>query len=258
MRRPPNSVRKCFFVSILLSVLLPVTALADAPAFDRPGINFAPSVLLPGSFDWEQGLPDLQRNTTDGVRTTAYTADTTVRFGLTSTLEFQIAGALWNRLDVSGGGMNQHSEGAGDTRLALKWAPALSAKDWSLGVLGSLTLDTGAAAFTNGRPILSLGAVLGRDLGSGRSFDAYANVDHSGGVNTWTVAGTFGFPISGNLDGFVEVGRAFGGGASTSVAGTGLTWLFHDRVQFDLYGRCGLTSRSPDLQAGFGISVFWN
>jgi len=29
-------------------------------------------------------------------------------------------------------------------------------------------------------------------------------------------------------------------------------------VQFDLYALRGLTARSPDLQAGFGISVFWN
>jgi hypothetical protein len=252
-----DHVRMNILVSGLLCMLVPVAARADAPAFDRPGIAFSPAVLPAGSFDWEQGLPDLQYDNTDGIRSTFYTADTTVRLGLTSTLEAQVAGSLWNRLDLRAAGMASQVAGAGDTRLALKWVPALSIKDLSLGVLGSLTMDTGSAAFTNGRPIYSLGAVLGRDLGAGRSMAAYANVDHSGGSNVWTLSSNLGFPIRGNVGGYVEAGRVFGGGISSTVAGGGLTWLLHERVQFDLYARRGLTSRSPDLQAGFGFSVFW-
>lgn len=233
-------------------------AFADAPAFDRPGIAFATSVLPSGSFDWEQGLPDLQRDNANGVRSTSYSADTTLRLGLTSTLEAQLAGSLWNRIDLRAAGISTRDEGAGDTKLALKWAPKLSSKDVSFAVLGSITLVTGASAFTNGRPIVSLGATIARDLGAGRSLAMYANVDRSGGTATWTLSPNFGFPISGNLGGYVEAGHTFGGGTSSTVAGGGLTWLLHDRVQFDLYGLRGLTSQSPDLQAGFGISVFCN
>jgi hypothetical protein len=232
-------------------------AQADAPAFDRPGISFATSVLPPGSFDWEQGLPDLVRDSMDGVRSTTYTADTTLRLGLTSTLEIQLAGSLWNRIDLRAAGTLMRSEGAGDTKFALKWAPTLSGKDLALAVLGSVTVDTGSTAFTNGRPIVSLGATVTRDLGDGRSVAMYANVDRSGGVDTWTLSPNFSFPIKGNLGGYVEAGHVFGGGASSTVAGGGLTWLLHDCVQFDLYGLRGLTLRSPDVQAGFGISVFW-
>jgi hypothetical protein len=238
-------------------LLCAIPAHADAPAFDRPGISFATSVLPPGSFDWEQGLPDLARDSMDGVRSTTYTADTTLRLGLTSTLEMQLAGSLWNRLDLRVAGVTMRSEGAGDTKFALKWAPSLSGKDVTLAVLASVTVDTGAAAFTNGRPIVSLGATVARDLGDGRSIAMYANVDRSGGVDTWTLSPNFGFPISGNLGGYIEAGHTFGGGASSTVAGGGLTWLLHDRVQFDLYGLRGLTSRSPDVQAGFGVSVFF-
>ncbi len=230
---------------------------ADAPAFDRPGISFATSVLPAGSFDWEQGLPDFAHDNADGVRSTDYTADTTFRFGLTSTLEVQLASSLWNRLDQRAGGMSFHDNGAGDTKLALKWAPTLASKNTTLAVLGSVTAATGSAAFTNGRPIVSLGATIARDLGGGRSLAFYANVDRSGGEDTWTLSPNFGFPISGNLGGYIEAGQNFGGGESSTVAGGGVTWLLHDRVQFDLYGLRGLTSRSPDVQAGLGVSVFW-
>lgn len=244
-------------IVILLSAVLPVAAHADTPSFDRPGLGFAPAALPAGSFAWEQGLPDLQYNYTDGVRTRFATADTNLRLGLTGTLEAQLAGSLWNRLDVRDAGMTSHDVGAGDTRLALKWAPALSTKAVTLAVLGGVTLDTGSRAFTNGRPIYSLGVAVAHNLGSDRSIAGYANVDHSGGSNVGTVSGNFGFPISGALGGYVEAGRVFGGGASSTLAGGGLTWVWHERLQFDLYGRRGMTSPRPDVQAGFGISLFW-
>jgi len=232
-------------------------AFADAPSFDRPGIAFAPSVLPVGSFDWEQGLPDFVRDSTDGVRVSAYTADTNLRYGLTPTLEVQLLGSLWNRLDVHATGLSSSATGVGDTKLSLKWAPELSTKGLSFAMLGGVTFDTGAAGFTNGRTVESLGATLGHDLGGGRSIAAYANIDHSGSANVWTTSVNFGFPIRDNVGGYLEVGHVSANGASTTVAGGGATLLVHDRVQFDLYARHGLTSESPDLQAGFGISVFW-
>ena len=84
-----------------------------------------------------------------------------------------------------------------------------------------------------------------------------ANVDHSGGTDTWTVSPNFSFPIAGNLGGYVEAGRTSGGGESDSRAGGGLTLLLHDRVQLDLYALHGLDHRSTDLTAGFGVSMAW-
>ncbi len=257
MKRDKYTIRSACMLLTPALLLCANCVQADAPAFDRPGISFATSVLPAGSFDWEQGLPDLEHDNADGVRSTSYSADTTFRVGLTSTLEVQLAGSLWNRLHQHAGGVSFHDDGGGDTKLALKWAPSLASKDITLAVLGSVTAATGSAAFTNGRPIVSLGATVAHDLGGGRSLAFYANVDRSGGEDTWTLSPNFGFPISGNLDGYVEAGHTFGGGQSSTVAGGGLTWLLHDRVQFDLYGLRGLTPRSPDVQAGFGVSVFW-
>ncbi len=247
--------RRAVATASLLAFVQP--CLADAPPFDRPGIGFASAVLPAGSFDWEQGLPDLQRDSGGGVRTTTYTADTLFRFGLTSTLELQLSGSPWNRTTIHAPGIHAHADGAGDTALGLKWAPALANKQWTLAFLGSVNFDTGSAAFTNGRTVTSLGAAATRDLGDGRSLELYANDAHAGGADTWTFSANYGFPIHGNFGGYIETARVAGGGTSSSFAGAGITWLLHERVQFDLYVDSGLTSRSPDLLAGFGISVFW-
>jgi len=250
-----NPVSPCRSIIFLF---LPATALADAPAFDRPGFAFATATLPPGSMDWEQGFPDLQRDETNGVRSTLYAANTTLRLGVTPTLEVQVSGSPWNRLDTRAGGMTTQTQGAGDSGFAVKWAPALANKELSLAVLGAVTLDTGAAAFTNGHPVYSLGATIGRDLGAGRTVTLYANVNRSDGANTWTIAPAFGFPLTEQIGGYVEAGRIAAGGASSTLAGGGLTWLLHDRMQLDIYARSGLTSGSPDLQAGFGICLSWN
>jgi hypothetical protein len=246
---------RTFTIASLFACVQP--CLADAPPFDRPGIGFASAVLPVGSFDWEQGLPDLERDSGGGERTTTSTADTLFRFGLTSTLELQLSGSPWNRTTIHAPGVRMHTDGAGDTALGLKWAPALASKQWTLAFLGSVSFDTGSAAFTNGRTVTSLGAAATRDLGDGRSLELYANDVNDRGANTWTLSANYGFPIHGNFGGYLEAARVAGGGTSSSLAGAGITWLLHDRVQFDLYADGGLTSRSPDLLAGFGISVFW-
>jgi hypothetical protein len=240
-----------------LALLGAPAAWADAPAFDRPGISFSTSVLPAGTFDWEQGLPDLERDHGDGVWSTSQSAGTNFRFGLGNELELQLSGSPWNRLDQHDATSSQRLSGAGDTRVSLKWAPALASKDWSLAVLGGVSFDTGSAAFSNGQQVASLGATVARDLGANRSLAAYANVDHSGGADTWTLSANYGFPLGGNFAGYVEAGRSFGTGMPASVAGGGVTWLVRDRLQLDLYARWGLSNESPDLQAGAGVSLYW-
>ena len=234
-----------------LACIAPAFADDSPPSFDRPGIAFSPAVLPAGSFDWEQGLPDLEHDNFDGVRSTDYTADSNLRYGLTSSLEVQLLGSAWNQLDIHTMGLSSRMEGAGDTRLSLKWSPTLSTKGLSFAMLGGVTFDTGLTDFKE------TPAPCRHDLGGGRSIAAYANVDHSGDSNVWTTSVNFGFPISGNFGGYLEVGHVDGGGATSTVAGGGVTYLVNNRVQFDLYARHGLTSESPDIQAGFGISVFW-
>ncbi len=232
-------------------------AQATAPPFDRPGIAFATSTLPVGSFDWEQGLPDVVHDNTAGVRTTQYSADTLLRYGITPTLELQLGGSLWNRLDTHGIDGHNRRYGGGDTTIAAKWAPALKSDDVAIALLGAVTLDTGATAFTNGRPVYSLGATVSRDLQAGRAVAMYVNASKSGGETTWTFSPNISFPITSAIGAYVEAGRIVGGDASGTVAGGGLTWLLHDRIQFDINELRGLGGHAPDWQAGVGVSVFW-
>ncbi len=230
---------------------------ASAPPFDRPGIAFATATLPVGSFDWEQGLPDVLHDKTAGFATTLYSADTILRYGMTPTLELQLGGSLWNRLDGNGVDVDKRSEGGGDSTIALKWAPTLKWSHVAIAFLGAVTLDTGAPAFTNGRPVYSLGATVSRDLQAGRAVAMYLDASSNGGRTTWTLSPNISFPITSNVGAYVEAGRTVGGDAAGTVAGGGMTWLLHDRVQFDIYGLRGLQGHAPDLQAGLGVSVVW-
>ncbi len=232
-------------------------AWAEPPAFDRPGIGFASAVLPAGSFAWEQGLPDAERDSEGGVRSTAYTAATLFRYGLTETVEVQLAGSPYNRTTIRGPGFREHATGAGDTAIALKWAPVLDSQTTTLALLGAVSFSTGSDDFTNDKSVTSFGAAATRDLGNSRSLGVYANVDHAGGENTWTASTSFGFPVHGDIGAYLELARITGGGSSASLAGAGATWTLQERVQFDLSVDAGLTDQSPDLLAGFGVSVFW-
>ncbi len=229
----------------------------DAPAFDRPGLSFAAAVLPAGNFDWEQGLPDFEHDSSAGVRTNTYAANTEFRLGIGHALELQLAGSPWNRVTVRDHGVHASATGAGDTRVAVKWAPPLATGGLSFALLGAVSLDTGAAAFSSGTTVSTVGVALSRDLGDGRSVGGYLNVDHDRSSNVVSSSLSYGFPLNDAVGVFVEVGHGSGGGPATSVAGGGLTWLVDNRLQFDLSAHVGLTSRSPDLDAGFGISYLW-
>ena len=252
-----NSLMNIACLILGLCSTLSTPAHATAPPFDRPGIAFATSTLPVGSFDWEQGLPDVVHDNSAGIRTTLCSADTLLRYGITPTLELQLGGSFWNRLDTHDINGDNRRYGGGDTTIAAKWAPALKLDKVAIAFLGAVSLDTGASAFTNGRPIYSLGATVSRDLQDGRAIAMYLNASNNGGRTTWTVSPNISFPITPDIGAYVEAGHTIGGDAAGTVAGGGMTWLLHDRVQFDIYELRGMGGHAPDLQAGAGISVFW-
>jgi len=90
MRMTPASIALCVAASIGLGATAPARA-DEAPSFDRPGIAFSTGTLPKGRFAWEQGLPDFQRDDDGGVRSTQYNANTTLRLGLSDTVELQLA-----------------------------------------------------------------------------------------------------------------------------------------------------------------------
>lgn len=242
----------------LLAACCALSARADdVPAFDRPGIAFAPAVLPAGSMDWEQGLPDLARDSSDGVTTTLYSADTLVRAALRDNLELQLGMALANR-QVTTGADGHHTDGAGDSSIGLKMAVPTGLPAWTAAVLGRVTAASGDAAFSSGTTQYTLGGSAGGALTDRLNLGLFVQVLRSGRQYDWTASPSLSCALSERWGAFVEAGSTHTAGSGNShVAGGGLTWMALPEIQLDLYADRGLTRASPDLQAGFGVSVFF-
>lgn len=247
--------------SFLIGLVAPftiVTASAQTPAFDRPGIAFSTTTIPVGSLAWEQGLPDVEYDSESGKRATLYSAGTNVRIGLMDAVELQLAAALFNHLDTEADGHSDSDNGPGDASLAVKVALPSSRADFSWAVLASASFPTGDDPFTTDEHEYGLGTTLGFDLSDTVSTAFYVNAAHAGDDTVWTVSPSLGFGLSDRLGVYVEAGASFGDGEEDDamVAGGGLTWMLTPIVQFDISATFGLNSDAPDVAGGIGLSVF--
>lgn len=234
----------------------PAAFAQDAPAFDRPGIAFSTSVLPPGAFAWEQGLPDASRDTRGGVRTTTWVADTLLRLGLPGALELQLGADTVGGVRERGAGVRRSATGGGDGSAALKWAPATGSDAFAWALLASVALPFGQAPVGDGGHARSLGATASRDLGGGRSVSLFAQREWSGRGDRWLLSPCIGFELSDALAGYVEAGVG-GGSERQRMAGGGFTWMATPRLQLDASLLRGLGGDSPDWQAGIGASLYF-
>lgn len=231
----------------------------DTPAFDRPGIAFSTGTLPRGGVAWEQGLPDFQRNRDDGVRTTELDANTNLRIGLSERVEVQLSGSLYSHLRVRSPTGTTTDHGGGDTGVALKIALPSSSQRFSWAVLGGVTFDTGTRAFSAGDNQYALGTTLAYDFSDTVSGDLYLNVSRLDGVDTYAWSPAVNVALGDRWGAYVEAGfQRTEGQATTAVAGGGVTWMATPRVQLDLSLDAGLDDRSPDVQGGFGVSVYFD
>ncbi|WP_232526223.1 transporter [Lysobacter capsici] len=259
MRMRPGSIPLCMAALIGLGAAAPAHA-DDAPSFDRPGIAFSTGTLPKGRFAWEQGLPDFQRDDDGGARSTQYNANTTLRLGLSDTVELQLATSPYNYLrerNDDGGRRSRH--GAGDTGLALKVALPSSHDKFSWAVLGAVTAASGARDFSNGATQYTLGTTLGYDFSERVSGALYFNLDRSDGEDTWTWSPSLSVALSDTVGAYIEAGMShIDHQSTTSVAGAGVTWMATSRVQLDASLDWGLDRDSPDLQGGIGVAVLFD
>jgi hypothetical protein len=259
MRMKPGSIPLCMAALIGLGAAAPAHA-DDAPSFDRPGIAFSTGTMPKGRFAWEQGLPDFQRDDDGGARSTQYNANTTLRLGLSDTVELQLATSPYNYLrerDNDGGRRSRH--GAGDTGLALKIALPSSHDKFSWAVLGAVTAASVARDFSNGATQYTLGTTLGYDFSERVSGALYLNLDRSDGEDTWTWSPSLSVALSDTVGAYIEAGMSHTDHQSTtSVAGAGVTWMATSRVQLDASLDWGLDRDSPDLQGGIGVAVLFD
>lgn len=253
--RIPNRIPRAVAGALLLAA---ASARADTPAFDRPGISFSTQTLPPGSFDWEQGLPDVERDSFDGARATSYSADTTVRIGLARALELQLGGSAYDFARTRADGHADSVHGGGDTSVALKAALPSSSEDFSWAALARVGFATGSAAFSAGRTQVELATSLNFKLGDALSTASYAKLDRLGGASSYGFAQSLAYTVSDATGVYVELGAELARHQSAAtIAGGGVTYMITPTVQLDLFGDFGLSHASPDLQAGFGVSAFF-
>jgi hypothetical protein len=248
---------RVFLAFITLTMVANVYA--DTPSFDRPGISFSPQTLSPGTFTWEQGLPDFSENKNNGIKTTIYSADTLVRAGLISNLEVQIGTALYNRLNVQSQGSSANSHGYGDSSIALKFSPASPLKNLSMAILGKVSVATGQDNFSAGHTQYSLGSAVGWNVDANKSLGLYANISRLNGNNSYSISPNFGINLSDTVNVYMEAGATHTEKSNNNyIAGLGIAWMVIPNIQLDLSADRGLTRDSTFLQAGFGISAYFN
>lgn len=250
--------RSATIASLVACTVFPVTGLADTPAFDRPGIAFSTTTLPAGSFAWEQGLPDFTYDSGGGMRSRTFSADTNLRFGVLPNLELQVGSALWNDLDEKTAGTSNSENGFGDTRLSLKAALPSSIKEITWAALGGVTFATGDDAFTAGDPQYDLGVTAAYELSDEISVSVYVNFDRFRNETTWTFSPSVSYAVNDAVGVYLEAGTDLTeGDENGTVVGGGITYMITKTIQLDASVDFGVTSNSPDVTGGIGISMFF-
>ena len=232
-------------------------ALADTPAFDRPGIAFSTSTIPRGSFAVELGMPDFLHESDAGHTSTLVFLDTNVRTGLGKNIELQLATPVFNYQKTKATGASDSATGLGDSSLVLKAALPSTFARFSWAGLAGVTFATGQDPFTAGRALYSLAAAASLELSDTYSTGFYINLNYSDGRTGYTLSPNLNFLLSDHLSAYVEAGYDHvPQSPDTNIAGGGLAWMVAPAVQLDLSVDFGLTRDSPDFQGGFGVSMF--
>ena len=124
-------------------------------------------------------------------------------------------------------------------------------------MLGSVAFATGEDPFTAGKPQYDLGTTLNFNVNNRYSTAFYVNVTRFERENTYTFSPSLSFAVTDTVGAYVEAGVShMKQSPNSAVAGGGITWMVTPVVQLDVSVDFGLNAKSPDVQGGFGISVF--
>ncbi|PKH72206.1 transporter [Stenotrophomonas sp. Betaine-02u-21] len=232
----------------------------EPPSFDRPGIGLGTGIVPRGALALELGLPSHERDRdADGLRTEQLSGEVTLRTGLFERWELQFSGSPWQRQRSRLPGMaSTRTQGGGDAQLALKWAPPTGSETDRWALLGSATVARGDAALSEGRQYALAGSYE-HDFSDHWTGALYASHSRGDGERSTVWSPSVSLALTPRLSAFVEAGvTKEHGEPRETVAGGGVTWMWTDRVQLDASLDAGLDAHSPDLQAGLGISAYFD
>lgn len=239
-----------------LGIILPVRA--DNPGYDRPGYGFTPVVLGAGEITIEQGLPDWSLARQDGIASSQYSADSLLRIGIGGPLELQLGSSPWNSLRQTGAGMDDRSQGHGDTVLGLKLALPSSYQAFSWGLLGNVEFTDGAQAFRSDRRQYQLGAQFNLQVDELNALALHLQDARSGDADSTMAAITESYTLDKTLTLYAQAALLHTPGqGSGTIAGAGLAWMLTPRVQFDAGVNRRLAGAAPDWQTNLGVSIYF-
>ncbi|SEL58778.1 Putative MetA-pathway of phenol degradation [Pseudoxanthomonas sp. GM95] len=236
-----------------LLLLVPVVALADDIPFDRPGIPFATETLKAGGFAWEQGLPDITLDRSDGTTQRQYVADTVLRLGLTDAVELQLASDTQvSEHDTGAARFTGH--GAGDSTLGLKIALPSQREAFSWALLLNAQVARGRSPYGSDAHTRSLGLSTQWALADQRALTLFAEAVDSDEGHSWTFAPNLTVIKRESWQAYVEAGIGHGQDSTQGVGG-GIAWSLGDHAQLDVSLLRGTTSDAADWQGGLGVSI---
>lgn len=244
----------------LLGVVTGLTAgvaVADTPAFDRPGIAFSTSTIPRGSLAIELGVPDFVHDTSGGSTSTTWRLDTNFRTGLSRAIELELAEPVFNYDHTDYGQRSTSATGFGDTTLSLKAALPSRSPGFSWATLASATFVDGAKAFTNGSTQYQIAISMTERLDDTYTAGFYVLLNDAAGSSGYTLSPNFNFTAGPTVSGYFEAAYSHESHSpDTGLAGAGLAWMVTPIMQLDLSFDVGLTHDSPKLQGGLGFSVY--
>lgn len=232
-----------------------------APGFDRPGTSFNPEVLAPGSIAWEQGLPDITKDKSNGITTTRAQYDTRLRFGFARHFEAQVYSDIYNILTQT---YQDNVRGSGNTGIAIKANLPTQNSGTKVGIMAAVDFNSGKSKFRNtgenGKPARAahFGVTSSWELNDTQSFALYGDITRIDKNDVYTFSPSWSIAINDTWGAYAEYKVSFGDlPANDNLAGGGVTWMATNKMQLDFYSNFGLTDDSTDLEAGFGLSYLF-
>lgn len=228
---------------------------------DRPDTTESPFTLQPGRMQLEMSFASRERDSQDGVRTTAWeVAPFNLRFGLTPSVEGGFFFLPYQRVTEESAGERATRDGVGDFTLRTKWnLRGNDQPDFGLGVMFDLTLPTAPRAFGSRKIEAALTFPTAFELGGGWGGGAMTSLqltrrDDGARRPTWLNTFTVSRDLVGDLGGFLEFASIAGDGAHVLTFNCGVTHALNPNLQLDAGVNIGVSRTAPDLLWFAGLS----
>ncbi len=254
-----SSLRLLPITAAMFAALTSLAAAQQSINTDRPGLTTSPSLVPPGRFQVELGLPNVALTRGAGVDSAAWNAPLQLRYGLSPALELRLGSPTYSI--VRDEQANTTTKGFGDVELGAK-VPLCEAAGLlpKASLVGGVTLPVGDEDFTTHEAGYDLNLAMQWAPNDNTAVCGLAGVARTPIGDSDAVTGNFAASycrsFGSQWGAYIDAGYlpGFHAADDRAFAGAGVTYLVNNDLQLDLSGDFGLNDNSPDAILGFGIS----